>query len=494
MIDKIITESALNKQIILSLSPSQGRTGSVHYVVGQLLEGKVEEVLGGQNFLINFNGFKAVAKSTVPLDAGQSVQVKVAQTSPQVILNLVMEGIDEQKALSFLRTTQSSSANQASSSNGANLVGKPGTVLTGENLSANYAVGQLLEGKVEEVLSGQRFLINFKGVKVIAESTVPLNAGQSVQVKVAQTSPQVILNLVMDGIEEQKALTFLRANLPSSTSWADIVTKLEKVLTGEKLYQLDLAVDKGVLEKVVSSLASLSVNKDVADNPENLKQLVDRSGLSYESKLKDALLSNTGLSKNLNALVEKDLKALLLRLSQDLEQVSGVMSKDGKAPVNPILNNLLEVVNASIEKIETNQLVNYLTSRNDQQVVLQIPVVLPEGIKTAELYIRSGSKRGKKGKSAEDCHIVFLLTMRNLGNLRIDTQVTEKKMKCAIQVDNKEIAGFVERNLPELSQRLSGLGYRVEKLSCMVEKPDTKQIVPLEGFSLLEMRLVDIVA
>jgi hypothetical protein len=488
MIEKIITESALDKQLTLLLSSSQGRTISANYAVGQLLEGKVEEVLSGQSFLINFKGFKAVAESTVPLNAGQSVQVKVAQTSPQVVLNLVMEGAEEQKALTFLRS------NLPSSTNWASLAGKLGTVLTGEKLSANYAVGQLLEGKVEEALSGQHFLINFKGVKVVAESTVPLNAGQSVQVKVAQTSPQVILNLAMDGIEEQKALTFLRANLSSSTSWADIVAKLEKILTGEKLYQLDLAVDKGVLEKVVSSLASLSVNKDVADNPENLKQLVDRSGLSYESKLKDALLSNTGLSKNLNALVEKDLKGLLLKLSQDLEQVLGVMNKDGKAPVNPILNNLLEVVNASIEKIEINQLVNYLTSRNDQQVVLQIPVVLPEGIKTAELYIRSGGKRGKKGKTAEDCHIVFLLTMRNLGNLRIDTQVMEKKMKCAIQVDNREIARFVERNLPDLSQRLSGLGYRVEKLSCMVTKPDTKKIVPLEGFSLLEMRLVDIVA
>lgn len=489
MIEKIITESAQNKQLTLSLSSSQGRTVSADFAVGQLLEGKVEEVLSGQSFLINFKGFKAVAESTVPLNAGQSVQVKVAQTSPQVVLNLVMEGVEEQKALTFLKSHLPSSANLA------NLVGKLGTVLTGEKLSASCTVGQLLEGKVEEVLSGQHFLINFKGFKVVAESTVPLNAGQSVEVKVVQTSPQVILNLVMDGIEEQKALTFLRSNLPSSASWADIVEKLGKILTGEKLYQLELAVDKGVLEKVMSSLASLSVNKDVADNPENLKQLIDRSGLLYESKLKDALFSNTVLSKNLNALVEKDLKGLLLRLSQDLEQVPGVINKDGNVQVNPTLNNLLEVVNASIEKIETNQLVNYLTSRNDQQVVLQIPVVLPEGIKTAELYIRSGGKRNKQGKSADDdCHIVFLLTMRNLGHLRIDTQVKDKKMNCAIQVDSREIVGFVERHLPELSQKLSGQGFTVEKLSCTVKKPDAERIMPLEGFSLLEMRLVDIVA
>lgn len=113
MIEKIITESAQNKQLTLSLSSSQGRTVSADFAVGQLLEGKVEEVLSGQSFLINFKGFKAVAESTVPLNAGQSVQVKVAQTSPQVVLNLVMEGVEEQKALTFLKSHLPSSANLA---------------------------------------------------------------------------------------------------------------------------------------------------------------------------------------------------------------------------------------------------------------------------------------------------------------------------------------------------------------------------------------------
>ena len=45
MIEKIIAESALEKQFTLSLSPSQGRTVSANCTVGQLLEGKVEEVL-----------------------------------------------------------------------------------------------------------------------------------------------------------------------------------------------------------------------------------------------------------------------------------------------------------------------------------------------------------------------------------------------------------------------------------------------------------------
>jgi hypothetical protein len=298
----------------------------------------------------------------------------------------------------------------------------------------------------------------------------------------------------MDGVEEQKALALLRSHLPSSTNLADLVEKLGKIFAGGKLYQLELAVDKTLLEKVMSSLSSLSVNKDVAGNPENLKQLVDRSGLSYEAKLKDALLSNTVLEKNVNTLAEKDLKSLLLRLSQDLAKVPGIISKEGNLQGNHSLNSLLALVNASIEKIETNQLVNYLTARNDQQVVLQIPVVLPEGIKTAELYIRSGSRQ-KKGKTPDDdCHIIFLLTMKNLGHLRIDTQVTDKKIGCIIQVDNRKIADFVTRNLSELSRRLSGLDFAVEKLSCTIKKSDGERIVPLEGFSLLQMKLVDTVA
>ena len=65
-----------------------------------------------------------------------------------------------------------------------------------------------------------------------------------------------------------------------------------------------------------------------------------------------------------------------------------------------------------------------------------------------------------------------------LGKLRIDTQVAEKKMKCAIQVENSAIAGFVEKNLSELSHRLSGLDYTIEKLTCTVKNRNGKNCSP----------------
>ena len=113
MIEKIITESSLSKQHNLFLSPSQGHNISARYAEGQLLEGQVIEVLGERHFLIDFKGFKVVGESAVPLNTGQYIQVKVVQTAPQVVLNLVMESVEEQKALCLLRSYLPSSTSWA---------------------------------------------------------------------------------------------------------------------------------------------------------------------------------------------------------------------------------------------------------------------------------------------------------------------------------------------------------------------------------------------
>ncbi len=67
MLENIFGGSILEKQLFLSLSPSQGRAVIANWTVGQLMEGKVEEVLGGQEFLINFKGVKVEPYSRQPL-------------------------------------------------------------------------------------------------------------------------------------------------------------------------------------------------------------------------------------------------------------------------------------------------------------------------------------------------------------------------------------------------------------------------------------------
>lgn len=359
----------------------------------------------------------------------------------------------------------------------------------------NLAVGQLLEGEVVRFISDHRLLINFKGFEVIAESTIALKPGQQIQTRVVQTHPQVVMTLMTQGNPDQKVLSLIRSYLPFRVDWGEMVDSLGNVLKDEKLHLLNMVVDRRLLEKVISSLSSLSFDSDKAGDGEKLKQFMEHSGLFYESKLKEILSFGKLLPKQLMEIVEKDFKGLLLELSRELGKATERIDAHGNMILKDGVEDLLNIVHSSIKRIELHQLVNYLTAKNDQQLVFQIPLVLPEGIKTAELYIRQGYPKGKKKKvSKDDCQIVFLLNMRGLGNLRIDTHLVKKKIRCTIQADNREIVNFVSRHIAELRNRFESLDYEIEKIVCIVRKENIRHELPLQGFSLFEMKLVDVFA
>jgi len=212
---------------------------------------------------------------------------------------------------------------------------------------ANLDLGQLLEGKVVRSLGNHRFLIDFAELKVVAESMVPLKPGQQIQVRAVQTHPQVVMSLVTEGISDDKELSLIRSYLPSRINWGELVENLGKVLTGKELHLLEMVVERKLLEKVISSLSSLSFNEEKVGSSEKIRQFVEHSGLLYESKLREFLLSGKMLPKQFVEIVEKDFKGLLLKLSQELEKTVEIMNKDGDIILKNKVLNLLSTVNSS---------------------------------------------------------------------------------------------------------------------------------------------------
>jgi hypothetical protein len=481
-------ESLGNKQINLLLSPSQREAFITNLTSGQLLEGKVVRVLSDNTFLVNFRGLEVVAESTISMKPGQQIQARIAQTHPQVVMDLVKEVIPGQKISDVSRVP-------------AELLGNKQVALLlspsqREAFIANLISGQLLEGKVVKTLGDTTFLVKIKGLEVVAESTISMKPGQQVQVKVVQIHPQVVMDLVTEMIPEQKALSLIRSYLPLQVHWGELIESLGKVLTGKELYLLEMVVDKKMLEEVLSCLSSITFNEDKVGDSNKVRQFIENSGLTYESKLKQSLLQKGRLPEHLEETVEKDFKGLLLRISQKLEDAAERLGKGGDVILKGKMGDLLKAVNSSIKRIEFHQLVNYLTTKNDEQLVFQVPFALPEGIKTAELYIRYGGQKGKKKKGREDeFYIVFLLNLRGLGDLRIDTRLFKKKISCKIQVKNGKTADFVKSHLAELSRRLESLDYKVEKIECIASSKGNvdNNNGSLKGFSLLEMKLLDVV-
>ena len=485
MVENIFVESALNKRFQILLTPSLKETFISTLTVGQLLEGRVVKALSDHTFLINFKGLEVVAESAVSLKAGEQIQVRVVQTHPQVVMNPVGEAETAQEMVSTLSISPGPGTTRQ-----LTLMLSPSQR---EAFFATLTVGQLLEGKVVKALSDHTFLINFKGLEVVAESAVALKAGEQIQVGVVQTHPQMVVSLITEALPEQKVLSLIRSYLPLNLNWGELVESLSRILKGEERSLLEVTVGKEMVEQLVTCLSSLFYDESKVGESNYLRQFIERSGLLYESKLTHTLFQGEGAVQQPFATTARDLKGLLLELSQKLEDGMGRSKEPGEV-VSGKVGELLQMVHSSIKRIELHQLVNYLTGKNDQQLVFQIPFALPEGVKTAELYLRYGGQRGKKKKSDHDeFYIIFLLAMRGLGDLRMDTHIVKKSINCTIQVGKKETAHFVKNNLSDLSQRLEALGFKVAKLECSVQRSKhLAQDTPLQGFSLLEIRLLDI--
>jgi hypothetical protein len=266
MIENIPVEAAVKKQLNLLLSPSQREAFIGKLAAGELLAGKVMEILNNHKFLINFKGSKVVAESTTPLRLGQQIQVRVMQTHPQAVMSLITEGSSKQESPSVLRI----SAESAVKSKLTLLL----SASQKETFMARLTSGQLLSGKVEKALSDTTFLITIKGMKVVAESMTPLKPGQQIQTRMVQTQPQAVMNLITEGAPEQEA-----PSVPGISAESAVKSKLTLLLSAsqKETFIAKLAAGEllsGKVEKVLSKttfLLNVKGMKVVAESMTPLK-------------------------------------------------------------------------------------------------------------------------------------------------------------------------------------------------------------------------------
>lgn len=172
-----------------------------------------------------------------------------------------------------------------------------------------------------------------------------------------------------------------------------------------------------------------------------LKEFIENSGLQYEAKIAKGDIKG----------LEGDLKGLLLKLVERSEKVGA-----GFKPA-PVLNALLN-------DIEARQILN-ARGKDEGVFFLHIPVLLPQGASTAEVQVRRDGKG--KGEYSEGSHrIGFSIETRGAGVVSFDVSVNKKgrDVTCYVstKAENAEFLEFMNAHLPELTERLSGYGIRVE--------------------------------
>ncbi len=185
-----------------------------------------------------------------------------------------------------------------------------------------------------------------------------------------------------------------------------------------------------------------------------------------ESDVKKALLAK-GEQGGRGRSTPSGLKGALSRLGEKL----GVLLGDDNLPeeVRLPLQQLQASAEKTVKTIENQQILNVMLRETEQASLLQIPLLFPGGMKMAELFIQDDRHPGAPAGDRHPFTVALLLDLDLLGHLLVELRVQDRKLDCAVKCDQGAVRTFILSHLPELQEKLLDVGYRVERLTCVVE-------------------------
>jgi len=323
---------------------------------------------------------------------------------------------------------------------------------------------EIVEGKVVQSFSSGNVLLLIKGRRVMAKTYVPLREGRILSLKVEETVPIPTLKLLgvkftdSDAINISIILSAIKENLWRST--------FENVN--------HYGLPKEALSPFKELIHNLSMGLFLKSTPELLWELIDKSGLNWEAKLRKILLEKKiGGAANLDKLIQKDLKGLASRFLALKEEDGGFLKR-------------------FVSAIKNIQLLNHLGLEHDRKIFLPIPMQFPDGLFTlGQLLIHLPQKEKdsdtRKRIDKNPFRITFLLELSNLGPLRADLSIKGKEIGGRFLITKEEIKLLIKNNIPSLINKLKDKGFTVSSIECHLKDPEMvkqsliREIIHQEG-------------
>jgi len=319
---------------------------------------------------------------------------------------------------------------------------------------SHLKTGQVIDAKVEKVLSLHHAELLVQGRKLLAKTYVPLKEGEKILLGVSKRGTEQIFKLIET---RGKNLSALNQVLSKALDHSDPYEILSKILRSTNLADLEKEMPlhrKTLFTLLAKQTKEISLKSDNADQ-NFLKSLIKNSGLTWENRLFANYISKGALSKeHMKSIFESDLKAIAMKL------MSGVDNEEGKANLN--LKNFVE----GIEKL---QILNRYAFEESGRYLLPIPVLFDERLRFGQMLLELGHNE-KKNKSGSDrlIKLSFLLEMSNMGNICADFSIFKNRASGIFKVANNDIRIFFEKNIPKLVNKLNKQNFKIQDIRCQV--------------------------
>ena len=311
--------------------------------------------------------------------------------------------------------------------------------------------GEILEGTILAWKEPDHFFIRIKGQDLWVKSQVPLPAGDKISLKVEALSPQVLLRLLSArGEGEAAALGQFKKILGESVPLENLAEKIS-ALGKTSLAPLPAEVQKGIQE-LQTALAQYA--PPFLTDPRSLREKVLHSGLFWENRLQD--LIHKGKEGDFLQASRQDLKGLLLKLKSLLQDASSL--EKGTATALTKAEEGLQALEPYLQKIEAYQLLNQRYGDSSEKWLLLLPLWFGQELQFLEMSLgfsrEEGSSSGKKETS-----LLFLLNLPEMGKIKIEVVICQEALFCRFRLAAPTFQGEIQRNLPELENRLRALGF-----------------------------------
>ncbi len=336
-----------------------------------------------------------------------------------------------------------------------------------------FSVGEEVTIAIGQRISARQYLVTVKDRMILADSEAPLQAGKELRVRVDQQHPRMVLRILSENSAPRNVFTdslrFFRANPQGLLA---SLTQAEGLLTQAILdprMSLLLPDDIRILLPLIQTLR---YSQSTLGNRDYLLDYVNELGMLIESDVKKALLTKDerGLRNKGTAC---GVKGFLYRLAEKLNTLLGDVSLSDDIRLS--LQQLQESAEKTVKTIENQQILNVMLRETEHASLLQIPLLFPGGVKLAEIFIRDDDHTGSPSGSRNSFSVAMLLDLDMLGHLFIELRVNDKALDCSLRCGEEAVQAFIFSHLPELQKILCDVGYRVERLSCVVEKDVERQ-------------------
>jgi len=398
---------------------------------GQIISGRIETVHGKQ-MSINM----MVPDTKDPM-----------KSNPHMILTTSMHGLKEgqQVSVKVIPDINYKPALEITPQQPMNQAGIKTSQAATQMAHFKLAAGDTTPAFVQQRLSNGHVQLNIQGTSVETPAPNHVQKGDVLILKMNKPPSDFQLLSVQKNIAG-KALSTLKANLSdSNTPMAQNITTIRNVVANAPISDITPINALSLLE---SSLKANEVSSTQPLDGGRLKQIIHHAGTGLEAKLLQ--------TPSLNPAIQQDLKLIMLQLANH---------QTGTAQQTELIKTLTELAQQSVSRIETSQALNLLAHLQGEPIRVELPMLVNQQIINVQLSMQQQTtydhdNSQEEHNSDESYNILFSLELSQLGNIRVDANISDTTVHARIYNDNKDSNLFILDNIQRLEARLLQLGFK----------------------------------